>query len=65
MKTGRRKNIYLKNQWEDLIEAKIKKCNLLIVLVGKKTSIAKGVLLEIQFAKKNNVPIFGVYVGGS
>lgn len=52
-------------QWEDLIEAKIKKSNLLIVLVGKRTATATGVLLEIQFAKKNNVPIFGVYVGGA
>jgi hypothetical protein len=52
-------------EWEELIEAKINKCNLLIVLVGKKTSNAIGVVKEITFAKSNNVPIFGVYVGGA
>lgn len=49
-------------QWEELIDSKIKKCNLLIVLVGRGTWKATGVLLEIQFAKKNNVPVFGIYV---
>lgn len=49
-------------QWENLINEKIRKCNLTIVLVGKKTSTASGVLKEIQFAKSNNVPVFGVYV---
>ena len=49
-------------QWEKLIEEKVKKCNLLIVLVGKKTYSATGVKKEIQFANSNNVPIFGIYV---
>jgi hypothetical protein len=52
-------------EWEDLIEAKINKCNLLIVLVGAKTSTATGVEKEIAFAKKQDVPVFGVYVGGA
>jgi MTH538 TIR-like domain (DUF1863) len=50
-------------EWEALIEAKINKCNLLIVLVGTKTSTAIGVEKEIAFAKKQDVPVFGVYVG--
>jgi CTP synthase (UTP-ammonia lyase) len=50
-------------QWEALIESKVKKCNMLIVLVGTKSHKATGVLIEIQFAKENKVPIFGVYVG--
>jgi hypothetical protein len=50
------------SQWEALIKAKIKKCNMLIVLVGKKISTATGVAKEIAFAKENNVPLFGVYV---
>ena len=50
------------NEWEDLINGKINKCNILIVLVGKKTYSAKGVVKEITFAKDQNVPIFGVYV---
>lgn len=49
-------------EWENLIEAKIKKCNMLIVLVGKSMSSAIGVNKEIAFAKKHSVPIFGVYV---
>lgn len=52
-------------QWEDLIESKVKKCNLLIVLVGKKTYSAEGVVLEIEFATKHNIPVFGVYVDGA
>ena len=52
-------------EWEDLIEEKINKCNMLIVLVGKKTSSATGVVKEISFAKSQNVPVFGVYVGGA
>jgi len=52
-------------EWEELIEAKINKCNMLIVLVGKKTNTATGVVKEISFAKEQDVPIFGVYVDGA
>lgn len=52
-------------QWEELIEEKINKCNMLIVLVGKKTHSAIGVEKEITFAKSQNVPVFGIYVGGA
>ncbi len=52
-------------EWEKLINEKINKCNILIVLVGKKTSSATGVEKEISFAKANNVPVFGVYVDGA
>lgn len=53
------------NQWEALIESKISKCNLMIVLVGKNMASASGVAKEISFAKNANVPYFGVYVGGA
>ena len=49
-------------EWEALIHAKINKCNMLIVLVGRNMSTATGVVKEIAFAKEHNVPIFGVYV---
>jgi hypothetical protein len=52
-------------EWEDLIKSKINKCNMLIVLVGKKAHTANGVVKEISFAKEQDVPIFGVYVGGA
>lgn len=49
-------------EWEELIHAKINKCNMLIVLVGRSMSSATGVVKEISFAKEHNVPIFGIYV---
>jgi hypothetical protein len=52
-------------EWEELIHAKINRCNVLIILVGKRMSTATGVVKEIAFAKANNVPVFGVYVGGA
>jgi hypothetical protein len=52
-------------KWEEIIESKIKKCNMLIVLVGKKMGSATGVAKEIAFAKTHEVPIFGVYVDGA
>ena len=51
--------------WEARIEEKIKKSNMLIVLVGRSTSNATGVKKEIAFATKHDVPIFGVYVDGA
>ena len=53
------------SQWEKLIEEKIGKCNMLIVLVGKYMLSAVGVKKEIIFANNNDVPVFGVYVGGA
>lgn len=50
------------NEWEKIVEDKIKKCNMIIVLVGKYMASAIGVKKEIQMAQNNNVPIFGVYV---
>jgi len=49
-------------EWEALLEAKIKKCNMVIVLVGKNMGTASGVIKEIAFAKKHDIPFFGVYV---
>lgn len=49
-------------QWEALIKEKINKTHMLIVLVGRSMSTATGVVKEIQMARDQNVPIFGVYV---
>ena len=59
------KTVLPQNIWEKLIKEKIAKCHFLIVLVGLKTSTATGVKKEIAFAKDQNVPVFGVYVGGA
>lgn len=52
-------------QWEALIKAKLNKCHLMIVLVGRYMASAGGVGKEIQFARDCNVPYFGVYVDGA
>ena len=49
-------------QWENLIEDKISKCNMVIVLVGRSMVTATGVNKEIDMAHRNHVPVFGVYV---
>ena len=38
---------------------------MLIVLVGKTMANASGVSKEIEMAKVQNVPTFGIYVGGA
>ena len=38
---------------------------MLIVLVGKTMANASGVSKEIEMAKDQNVPTFGIYVGGA
>ena len=53
------------SRWKEIIEEKLKKCNLMIVLVGRSMSTATGVLREIEMAQKNYVPFFGVYVDGA
>lgn len=53
------------SKWEAIVEEKIKKTNMVIILVGKNMASATGVKKEIKMAKDNNVPIFGVYVGGA
>lgn len=53
------------SKWEQIVEEKMKKTNMCIVLVGKSMSSAIGVKKEIEMAKKNNVPVFGVYVDGA
>lgn len=59
------KEALAQSKWEQLIEDKMKRCNLMIVLVGRSIASASGVKKEIQMAIKNNVPFFGVYVDGA
>lgn len=53
------------SQWEAIVNEKINKSNMLIVLVGKTMASASGVAKEIKMAKDQNVPVFGVYVDGA
>jgi hypothetical protein len=59
------KSALAEHLWEDSISGKIGKCNLVIVLVGTTMASATGVAKELAMAKKQNVPIFGVYVDGA
>jgi len=52
-------------QWQKIIDDKINRSNMLIVLVGRNMATATGVAKEIQFADANDVPVFGVYVDGA
>jgi hypothetical protein len=51
--------------WEQRISQKISKCDLMIVLVGRQTARASGVIKEIKFAISHGIPGFGVYVDGA
>ncbi len=53
------------SEWEEILQDKINRCNMLIVLVGRCMASAAGVAKEIQMAKDQDVPVFGVYVDGS
>ena len=52
-------------QWERLIEEKISRTHMVIVLVGRWAASAAGVVKEIQMAERWDVPFFGVYVDGA
>lgn len=56
------KSVLAKEDWKELIEAKINKTNMVIVLVGRSMGSAAGVVTEIAMAKRCKLPIFGVYV---
>lgn len=53
------------DEWEEMVEEKMGRTNMVIVLVGKYMKTATGVAKEIKMAGENNVPVFGVYVGGA
>ncbi len=59
------KKVLPQAKWEKLLNEKIGKCHLMIVLVGKSMGTATGVKKEIGFAKNNDVPFFGIYVDGA
>lgn len=59
------KSALAESKWEETIGAKIAKCNMVVVLVGKTMASATGVAKEIKMAKDKDVPVFGVYVDGA
>lgn len=49
-------------KWKTQCRKRIKKTQLMIVLVGKTTYKAEGVLWEIKATKEEGIPVFGVYI---
>ena len=49
-------------EWEAIVRSKINKTHMLIVLVGRHMASATGVVKEIEMARSQNIPVFGVYV---
>ena len=45
------------HRWEDEAERRIKQCDIVLVMVGKQTYKAAGVLKEVEFAREYNKPI--------
>ncbi len=46
--------------WEDEAESRIKRSNLVVVMVGPETHRAPGVLKEVEMARRNNIRIVQV-----
>lgn len=46
--------------WEQFAEDRIKRVELVIVMVGPKTHLAPGVLKEVEMARRNNISIVQV-----
>jgi hypothetical protein len=51
-------------EWHKRVRGNIGRCDFLVILVGANTGGSADVALEIQFAKQNNVPFFGVRAEG-
>lgn len=47
-------------EWKEKCLTKIKRCDLVIVMVGEKTSKCSGVIAEIDMAKEAKVPVVGI-----
>ena len=59
------KKKFPESNWKAQVREKIKRSNMVIVLVGKYMASADGVDTEITISNEEDVPFFGVYVGGA
>lgn len=48
------------SEWKEKCLSKIRRCDLVIVMVGEKTSKCSGVIAEINMAKEAGVPVVGL-----
>lgn len=51
--------------WEFEARARIKRCHVVLVLVGMATHRASGVLKEVRMAREEGIPLFQVAQAGS
>jgi hypothetical protein len=49
-------------QWKTKMRSRIKRCRVLILLVGKATYAAEGALWEVNCGLEEGVPAFGVWI---
>ena len=54
------KDPWAQSDWKERCLSKIKRCDLVIVMVGENTSSCSGVRAEITMAKEAGVPVVGI-----
>ena len=54
------KEPWAQDEWKERCLTKIKRCDLVIVMVGEKTANCSGVKAEIKMAKEAKVPVVGL-----
>jgi hypothetical protein len=55
------KEPFPQREWEEKVFEKIRRCDVVIVMVGPNTHRCEGVLKEIQMAKIARIPFFGIH----
>lgn len=54
------KEPWIQSEWKESCLSKIRRCDLVIVMVGEKTYTCSGVKAEIEMAKEARVPVVGI-----
>ena len=54
------KEPWSQGEWKEKCLSKIRRCDLVIVMVGEKTFTCTGVKAEISMAKEEGVPVVGI-----
>ena len=49
-------------KWKTQTRSRIKRCHVVIQLVGQFTSMSEGAIWEVECAKQEEIPAFGVWV---
>jgi len=49
-------------KWKTQCRQRIKNTHIMIMLIGKNTHKAKGAIWEVNCAKQEGIPVFGIYI---